>query len=125
MLIVNSSPFQSMLLQQCTASRREDTDSQCTFPAVTQHLEWMQMHREAPEAITLSQIPATAASTQPRCQQGHKTQESRELGPVCVPGFVGVQASASPYHASALHPLWGISKKQSSKQLAMHVKQAQ
>lgn len=34
-----------------------------------------------------------------------------------------MQASASPYHASALHPLWGISKKESSKQLAMHVKQ--
>lgn len=73
----------------------------------------------------LSQIPATAAGPQHRCQQGHERQESGELGPVCVPGCVGVQASASPHHASAPLPLWGISKEPGSTQLATQAKQVQ
>ena len=88
MLIINSSPFQSMLLQQNTASRRGDTDSHCTFPPVTQHLKWMQMHR-VPRGHSPQPNPCNCCWHSAPVPAGSQDTGEQKTGPCVCAGLRG------------------------------------
>lgn len=77
--------------------------------ATAQHLKTTQTPMRSPPGLLPPAKSPAALGTAASRVTGCRRAENRAL---CVLGCVGAQASASPYPAPALHPLWGVCEQQ-------------